>query len=78
MTKKLVSPLDIREHEAAYPIADARVPDWRFRSDERSPGHYVVEGCDRWGRSCSLEGADPEALLVECVCYARALQIPQD
>lgn len=74
MIKKLVSPVDIRELEAAYPIEDARAPDWRFRYKERSPGCYVAEGRDRWGRSCSLEGGDPDPLLEECVAYALSFQ----
>jgi len=48
-----------------YPLADI-VEGWHFRVDEISVGYYRVSGIDKWGRSVSRDGIDPDALLLEC------------
>lgn len=39
---------------------------WRFRVDEVSWNHYVVEGVDPWGRKVSRSGSDVDELLAAC------------
>ena len=56
------------ELERDYPIA-GRFPGWCFRIREFSAGAWLVEGSDLWGRTVSRQGADPDALLAECLAY---------
>jgi hypothetical protein len=64
-----VSPDEVR---LAYPIA-GRVDGWFFRVEEKSPGGWLAEGADLWGRKVSRMGGDPDALLAACVGDARAI-----
>jgi hypothetical protein len=56
-------------------IKDPRVPGWRFRIEEFSPGGYRVDGLHFDGRSVSRQGSDPDAVLAECVEDARTLPL---
>ena len=47
-------PEDVRRR---YPLADL-LPGWFFRFDEESPGHYLAEGTDLWGRLVSVSGGE--------------------
>ncbi len=60
------------EQENAYPIS-GRTPGWRYRIDEVSAGVYLLEGRDQQGRSISLTGEDPEALLSKAEAKAAAM-----
>jgi hypothetical protein len=51
---------------ADYPIAGL-YEGWFFRHREIAVGKYLVEGTDLWGFTVSRQGADPAALLDECV-----------
>jgi len=42
---------------AKYPVSD-RLPGWFFRVNEESPGHYVAEGTDLWGRTVSVSSGE--------------------
>lgn len=56
----------------SYPI-EGLVENWYFRRKEVSPWHFEVEGADRWGRTVSRSGTDPEQLLTECVEMAKEI-----
>jgi hypothetical protein len=56
-----------------FPIEDD-VSGWFFRVMEASPGHYVAEGTDPWGRVVSHSGNDPDDLLARCKADARGIQ----
>lgn len=64
MKKKLQLKTDdkLRSH---HPLTNI-VEGWFFRIDEISMGFYRVEGIDRWGRSISRDGIDPDELLKSC------------
>ena len=49
------------------------VEGWFFRLNEVSPSHYVAEGVDLYGRTVSQSGSDPDALLYECVRFAKCV-----
>jgi len=70
MTQMNADHIDLVALSSEFPIQYPQSPEWRFRLSEVSNGHYVAEGRDRRGRSCSTEGNDPEILLVECYQYA--------
>jgi hypothetical protein len=53
-----------------YPL-DIRVPGWRFRVQETSPGAYLAEGRDRAGRTVSHQGGDADSLLHDCGAAAK-------
>ncbi len=55
-----VQKLDSDVVPISYPLADL-LPGWFFRVREQSPGHYIAEGTDLWGRIVSFSGGD-EAL----------------
>jgi hypothetical protein len=40
---------------------------------EVSPGAYLVEGTDLWGRTVSRTGGDPDSLLDECAADAKQI-----
>ena len=63
---------DLAAVRAEFPIAGV-VDGWFFRSKEVSPGAYVVEGTDLWGRTVSRSGIDPDSLLAECAADARRI-----
>ena len=48
-----------------YPISDL-VNGCCFRIEEVSPGGYLVEGKDPWGRVVSRMGSDPDILVTVC------------
>lgn len=54
----------------AFPI-QGLVPGWYFRKREISNGAWEAAGTDLWGRMVTKQGDDPEALLEECVKWAR-------
>jgi len=56
-----------------FPIAGL-VEGWFFRQREVSPGAFVVEGTDLWGRTVTRQGGDPDALLKECVGDAKQIR----
>ena len=69
--RRHVTPAPERELLREYPIGGL-VEDWFFRVEEQSPGHFLVEGTDRWGRLISGSApGDPEATLRECVVEAQ-------
>jgi hypothetical protein len=72
MAQRSIQQLSPDEVRRAYPIA-GRVDGWFFRVDEKSPGAWLVEGADLWGRKVSRTGGDPDALLEACVGDARAI-----
>jgi|HubBroStandDraft_4_1064222.scaffolds.fasta_scaffold4210032_1 hypothetical protein len=51
----------------------SELPGWRFFIEERSYGHYVIEGRHDDGRSVGREGSDCSALLVETLADAKNL-----
>jgi len=53
-----------------YPLAHL-LPGWYFRLEEESPGHYVAEGMDLWGRLVSISGG--EDVLTQAVESARMI-----
>ena len=65
MTKRPIRKLDAAEVKADFPI-EGRAAGWYFRQQETSPGAYLVEGTDLFGRRVSRQGDDPEQLLKEC------------
>jgi hypothetical protein len=71
MDKQTLTP---RSHKAMireYPIT-GMVEGWYFRQREVSAGCYIVEGSDVYGRTISRRTtADPDAVLAECVAFAR-------
>ena len=77
MEKKLVTPLSHREIVRKYPIT-GMVDGWYFRQQEVSAGCYVVEGSDIYGHIISRQtGGDPDAVLAECVEFARTFNHDQ-
>jgi hypothetical protein len=62
--KKFVQPKTDQELIKQYPLTNI-VEGWFFQVTETSQGVYSVEGVDRWGRSVSRQGIDPEILLGE-------------
>ncbi len=54
----------------AFPITGV-VEGWFFRQTEVSPGAYLVEGTDLWGRTVSRLGGDPDELLALCGADAK-------
>ena len=48
-----------------YPITNV-VEGWFFQVHEISQGYYRVKGIDRWGRSISRDGIDPDELFNAC------------
>lgn len=56
----------------SFPLAGL-VGTWRFRIEEKSNGHYVVEGRAADGRIVSRAGTDPEHTLAKCVEDAKGL-----
>jgi hypothetical protein len=59
--KKLVQSKTVEELSFQYPLTNI-VEGWFFQVTEISQGVYLVEGVDRWGRSVSRQGIDPEEL----------------
>jgi hypothetical protein len=57
------------------PIRDL-VAGWYFRCTEESPGQYVAEGRDEWGRRVVRSGENPELVLSQCAADARQIQSP--
>ena len=53
------------EELSDYPITDL-VDGWYFKVEEVTPGGYLVEGKDPWGRVVSRMGADPDILVNAC------------
>jgi hypothetical protein len=64
MMKKPVQKLSDDELRS-YPLKGI-VDDWFFRVDEISPGYYRVEGIDRFRRTVSRDGIDPDELIKDC------------
>jgi hypothetical protein len=55
-------------------IRDDSLPEWTFRVDEVSAGVFEVTGRASDGRSVSLKGTDPDALIARCKDQARELE----
>lgn len=70
MTQDNAELIDLVALSTEFPIYYPQSPQWRFRLNELSAGQYLAEGRDCWGHSCTTEGSDPEALLMECYQYA--------
>ncbi len=70
MAIKQFDPLELKKH---FPIDD-KCSGWFFRTVERSPGMYLVEGIDLWGRTLSRSGIDPYKMLDECVADAKKME----
>jgi hypothetical protein len=72
MDKQTITPRSHKEMIREYPITGL-VEGWYFRQREVSNGCYVVEGSDVYGRTISRQTtADPNAVLAECVAFARS------
>jgi hypothetical protein len=71
--KKSVRKIDECALRTTHPIVD-RLPGWFFRVTEICQGAYRVDGTDAWGRAVSAQGEDPDALLVQAIEAARAIQ----
>ena len=72
--KRAVAKLDASAVAQQFPL-QGLLPGWFFRVREVSPGGYVAEGTDLWGRMVSHQGADPDALVQLCVASARELRV---
>ena len=72
MTRKAVAPVPLNDLMAQYPI-HGRVEGWFFRKRETSNSAWLVEGSDRWGRSLSCAGDDPEAILAKLIVDAEEI-----
>jgi hypothetical protein len=72
--KRTVARLDASVVAQQFPL-QGLLPGWFFRVREVSPGAYVAEGSDLWGRAVSHQGDDPEALVQRCVASARELAV---
>ena len=55
-----------------YPTANL-VKGWYFQVRESSPGGYIVDGTDLYGRKVSRMGADPDNLLKQCASDANEI-----
>ena len=75
------NPITPRSHEQMireYPITGL-LDGWYFRTAEVSNGCYLIEGCDIYGRKISRRiSGDPDAVLRECVEYARSITQQSD
>ena len=61
-----------------YPITGL-VDGWYFRQQEVSAGCYVVEASDVYGHTISRQTVgDPDAVLAECVEFARSIKHDQN
>lgn len=72
--KRAVVKLDASVVAQQFPL-QGLLPGWFFRVREVSPGAYVAEGTDLWGRLVSHQGTEPEQLVQLCVASARGLEI---
>lgn len=72
MTIRPIRKRDVAEVKAEFPI-EGYAAGWYFRQQETSPGAYLVEGTDLFGRLVSRQGDDPEQLLKECAEDARQI-----
>ena len=72
MAQRSIKQLSADEVRRAYPIA-GRLEGWFFRVTEMSPGGWLAEGSDLWGRKVSRMGNDPDTLLEACVGDATAI-----
>lgn len=70
MIARTVRQKDPAEVQNAFPITGV-VEGWFFRQTEVSPGAYLVEGTDLWGRTVSRVGGDPDELLALCGADAK-------
>ena len=70
MAKKAIIPASHKEMIRQYPITGL-VEGWYFRQEEVSAGCYVVEASNVYGRKISRQVGEPEAVLAECVEFAR-------
>jgi hypothetical protein len=59
--KRAVVKLDASVVAQQFPL-QGLLPGWFFRVREVSPGAYVAEGTDLWGRLVSHQGTEPEQL----------------
>jgi hypothetical protein len=64
MTAQRVQKKSAAEVSLKFPIVGL-VEGWLFRQREVSPGAFLVEGTDLWGRTVTRQGGDPDALLEE-------------
>ena len=72
MIARTVRRKDPAEVQNAFPIAGV-VEGWFFRQTEVSPGAYLVEGTDLWGRMVSRLGGNPDELLSLCAADAKSV-----
>ena len=72
MIARSVRQKDPAEVQQMFPITGV-VDGWFFRQSEVSPGAYVVEGTDLWGRRVSRAGGDPDELLTLCAADAKRI-----
>ena len=63
MSKLMNQPTD--EELKSYPISNI-LNGWFFRVDEISYEHYRATAIDKWGKSVSRDGNDPDELLQIC------------
>ncbi len=68
--QRVIRKLDAASVVAEYPL-DGLLAGWFFRVREVSQGAWLAEGTDLWGRLVSHQGAEPEALLSQCVVAAK-------
>ena len=62
--KAEIEKLSENEILESYPIK-GKTDGWFYRTIETSNNAWLIEGSDVWGRKITLQGGDPEALLIE-------------
>jgi len=72
--KKRITPKTKEELIKEYPIDDL-LKGWYFNYWEASNGHFIVEGCEPYGRLVSCEGSDYEDILEKAVKLAREIRL---
>ena len=70
--KQQVERKNPQEVASAFPLTSL-LPGWYFRVREASPGQFIAEGTDLWGRKVSHQGGDSQVVLNQCVSSARSL-----
>ena len=61
-----------QEVASAFPLTGL-LSGWYFRVREASPGQFIAEATDLWGRKVSHQGSDSQVVLNQCVSSARSL-----
>lgn len=62
--KAQVTKLSEQELLELYPIK-GKVSGWYYRTTETSNNAWLVEGSDYWGRKISIQGDNPDELILQ-------------